>query len=139
MAAMEARGTDGAHLASAVGVTKQFVSYLLRGRRRCNAIIAADIAKELGIPLDDLFTTDNVSDFSNNTEDSMTLSAVDDDDPILFFEDVAELCKIKPKTLRHMRAVGEGPPFSRRGIRGRLRIRKSEALAWYRATFETAE
>lgn len=131
---MKVRGTDGAHLAFAVGVTKQFISYLARGLRRCDAVIAADIARELGAPLRDLFVVRSLSEESNNTEEPMVLSAVDDD-PILFFEDVATIFNIKPKTLRHLRASGDGPPFAQRGTRGRLRIRRSEAEDWYNRTY----
>ncbi|PZG20575.1 helix-turn-helix domain-containing protein [Nonomuraea aridisoli] len=136
--AIEEAGTDGAHLAAAVGISKQFMSLLLRGHRRCNPTIAEAIARELRLPLSSLFTTGEVSEDSHNTEDRRMDTLQHDDDPILLFEEVAELCKIKPKTLRHYRAIGEGPPFSRYGRRGRLRIRKSQALEWYRETFENA-
>jgi transcriptional regulator with XRE-family HTH domain len=139
-AAMEAAGLDGAQIAQAAGVSKQFVSLLVRGHRRCNPDIAAAIARELGHPLSTLFTSANLSDYPyNSEEESVVLDRVQqDEDPILYFEDVAEVFRIKPKTLRHMRATGEGPPFSQRGRRGRLRIRKSQADAWYRQTYEAA-
>jgi hypothetical protein len=54
-----------------------------------------------------------------------------DDDPYLLFDEVAELARMKPKTLRHYRASGRGPAFFKRGKW--LMIRRSEAVAWIRA------
>ncbi|MEV4059687.1 helix-turn-helix domain-containing protein [Nonomuraea dietziae] len=136
-AAMRAAGLDGAQLAKSAGVSRAFVSLLLNGRRRCNPTIAAAIAQELSQPVEYLFTTAMLSDDSHNEMEDEVLStppALMVEDPYLGFDEVAALCNIKIKTLRHMRAVGTGPPFHKRGQL--LRIRKSKALDWYRDTFE---
>lgn len=128
-----AAGTTGAGLADEVGVTKQFMSLLMRGRRRCNPVIASAIAMELQAPVPALFTSENVSDYSDNRTEVNVLEVIDDD-PILEFGDVATRFNIKPKTLRHMRAVGGGPPFFKVGQI--LKIRRSSADAWHKEKFE---
>lgn len=137
-AAIEAAELDGTRLAALAGVSGAFVSLLIRGRRRCNPTIAAAIAQELNAPVEHLFTTDVLSEDSyNDMEEDLVLTttpAVIAEDPLLGFDEVADLCGIKPKTLRHMRVIGNGPPFHKCGRI--LKIRRSKALAWYRDTFE---
>ncbi len=58
------------------------------------------------------------------------------DDPWLYFEDVAAHFEIEPRTLRHLRATGQGPEFIKVGRR--LRIRKSKAEAWFANKYEHA-
>ncbi|RCG21935.1 hypothetical protein DQ384_36355 [Sphaerisporangium album] len=58
------------------------------------------------------------------------------DDPWLYFEDVCALHEIEVRTLRHLRAHGEGPPFIRVGRR--LRIRRSQAQKWFTDKYERA-
>ncbi len=58
------------------------------------------------------------------------------DDPWLYFEDVAVLFEIEPRTLRHLRASKQGPPFIKVGRR--LRVRRSKAEAWFADKYETA-
>nr|WP_277350148.1 helix-turn-helix domain-containing protein [Nonomuraea sp. FMUSA5-5] len=111
------------------------MSLLARGLRRCDPHIAAKIATELNAPVHSLFTRDRVSDFSYNKE-SKVLEVIEED-PVLEFEDVAERFKIKPKTLRHMRATGEGPPFFKVGQR--LKIRRSKADEWFKEKYERAD
>lgn len=130
---MAAAGATGASLAEEVGVTKQFMSLLVHGRRRCNPVIASAIATELQASVPTLFTSENASDYSDNRTEVSVLEVIDDD-PVLEFDDVAARFKIKPKTLRHMRAVGNGPPFFKVGQR--LKIRTSNADAWFREKFE---
>ncbi|MFB4285660.1 hypothetical protein ACBJ59_61110 [Nonomuraea sp. MTCD27] len=133
LSAMAAAGTTGAGIADEVGVSKQFMSLLTRGRRRCNPTIASAIAAELQAPVQVLFTSENVSDSSDNRTEVSVLEVIDED-PVLEFDDVAARFNIKPKTLRHLRAVGEGPPFFKVGHR--LKIRRSTADAWHKEKFE---
>lgn len=133
-AAMNAAGLDGQQLATTASVSKQFISLLIRGRRRCRPAIADSIAKELCVNTDTLFTSGDVSEKSNNSEPSGQLNPIALDDPILTFEETAALLKIADKTLRSLRAKGEGPRFHKRGQL--LRIRKSAAERWYRETYE---
>lgn len=60
-----------------------------------------------------------------------------DSDPWLYFNDVAEELEIKPRTLRHLRATGEGPPFIQIGRE--LRIRRSAARKWFADKYESAD
>ncbi|MGW3346759.1 helix-turn-helix domain-containing protein [Nonomuraea rubra] len=138
-AAMKAAGVDGTMLAARVGVTKQFISLLARGMRRCHADVAARIAEETHSSVDALFVNPSVSENSDNTEEEEVspISAVLPDDPYLLFDEAAAYTRIKPKTLRHLRAAGEGPPFFRRGQR--LMIRRSRLQEWFENTFENAE
>lgn len=132
-AAMSAAALDGRRIADAAGVSKQFVSLMLCRNRRCNPTIADRIARELSLPTEALFTSDHLSEESDNDmEREMSINA---DDPILRFDDVAALTGIKPKTLRHLRAKRQGPPFYKVGQN--LYIRKSKADAWRKA-FEDA-
>lgn len=134
--AMSAAGLDGQQLATSAGVTKQFMSFLIRGRRRCNPAIADRIAQELNTETADLFTIARVSEESDNNMESNMPNAVEIDDPCLRFDQVAELLNIKPKTLRALRAKKAGPPFFNVGQT--LMIRRSKALAWFRETYEDA-
>lgn len=136
-AAMCAAGLDGKQLAKAANVSRQFVSLLARGHRRCSPAIAGRIARELNTTTASLFTSGDVSEESHNKEESeMPPAPVELDDPYLLFNEVAALTRIKPKTLRALRAKGEGPPFFKRGQI--LTIRRSAALAWFRETYEDA-
>jgi transcriptional regulator with XRE-family HTH domain len=131
--AMYRVGLDMVQLAEKAHVTQQFVSLVLLGHRRCNPSIAAAIADALGQPVDRLFTS-ALSDLSHNTEVSM--SAIELDDPYLTFEEVAAMANMPIKTLRHYRHHGKGPAFFPMG--GRLKIRRSRAVAWLRS-FEDGE
>lgn len=136
--AMAQAGFDGVRLAEAAGITKQFVSLILRGRRRCSTPIAATIARALGQHVHTLFVTPASYEYPHNNqqEDRVppNVALIENDDPYLGFDQVAELVNIKPKTLRHLRATGVGPPFHKRGHL--LMISRSKALAWYRDTYE---
>ncbi|WP_431897823.1 helix-turn-helix domain-containing protein [Nonomuraea sp. bgisy101] len=134
--AIRAADLDGARLADAAGVSRAFVSLILNGRRRCDPTIAAAIAQELNAPVEHLFTSDMLSEDSYNETEEDVLTVTDvDEDPILGFDQVAQLCNIPPGTLRHLRVIGDGPPFHKRGHI--LRIRKSDAQKWYRQRFES--
>lgn len=54
--------------------------------------------------------------------------AVENEDPVLFFDDVVEITGIPAGTLRDLRLRGQGPPFSKSGRR--LRIRYSRLKPW---------
>lgn len=135
-AAMSATRVDGQYLAAAAGVTRQFISLVLLGRRRCNPTIASAIARELRAPVAALFTSNRLSGESNNMTHNAPSAIAEIDDPLLLFDEVADLYRINPKTLRNMRYAGDGPPFFRRGQR--LMIRKSKAEQWFRETYEDA-
>lgn len=137
-AAMYGAGFDRQRLSAAVGVTKQFVSLIARGRRRCRPTIAARIAQELHTPVAALFTIAPVSEESDNNimEIPVSPNAVTLDDPFLRFKEVVELLPISEPTLRALRFRGEGPPFIPVGRL--LVIRKSEALRWFKETYEDA-
>ncbi|MGW6498514.1 helix-turn-helix transcriptional regulator [Nonomuraea angiospora] len=66
-----------------------------------------------------------------------TMQVLHEEDPLLTFEQVAELANMPIRTLRHYRVTGQGPEFFTMGGR-RLRIRKSKAVAWI-AQFENAD
>ncbi|WP_219466922.1 helix-turn-helix domain-containing protein [Nonomuraea rhizosphaerae] len=133
--ALHGAGLDRKDLAAAVKVSKQFVSLLARGLRRCNGDIAGRIARELNTTADALFTSVTLSEESNNKENEMP-PVVELDDPYLLFPEVCELTRITEATMRKLRAKGGGPPFFRRGQI--LTIRKSDALKWFRETYENA-
>lgn len=120
-------------LAEKAQVSKQFISLILLGRRRCNPSVAAAIADALHQPVDRLFMS-VLSDSSNN--EAPVMSVIEIDDPYLNFEDVAALARMEPKTLRHYRHEGKGPEFFLMG--NRLKIRRSKALAWI-ARYELGE
>ena len=125
---MRRAGFDMTTLAQIAGVTQQFVSLLFRGKRRCRPEVADAIAQALGASTGSLFTP-SLSDETNNTESDMAVrDVVRIDDPYLEFADVLELAVMRPGTLRHYRVTGKGPEFFRMG--GRLKIRRSKALAW---------
>ncbi len=58
------------------------------------------------------------------------------EDPWLFFEDVCEIHRIQPRTMRYLRVIGQGPQFIKVGRR--LRIRESQAKAWFAEKYESA-
>lgn len=64
-------------------------------------------------------------------------TAVLEADPWLYIQDVSDLTEIPVASLRYLRANGEGPPFTKVGRK--LRIRRSEALTWFREKYETAD
>lgn len=136
-AVMDSAGLDTVQLAKAAGVTKQFLSLLLHGRRRCKPATAMAIAQAIGQPLTSIFMSAMYEDPHNySMEPNMTTAqALREEDPLLTFEEVAELARMPIKTLRHHRATGAGPDFFRTGRR--LKIRKSKAEAWIRQ-FENA-
>ncbi|WP_084965302.1 helix-turn-helix domain-containing protein [Thermoactinospora rubra] len=138
-AAITAAGHNGKTLAEQVGVSKQFISLLMRGQRTCRPAVADAIASELGVPAKALFISPAVSEDSDNDDpedDPMASPAVELDDPYLYFNEVAKLLNIPVKTLRDLRAKGKGPDFFPRGQR--LMIRRSKALEWFRETYENA-
>jgi DNA-binding XRE family transcriptional regulator len=122
-AALDAAGMSVSDLAATAGVTRQFISLLRRGRRRCSPTVAAAISEALGTPT--LFMP-ALFDLSDNKEPSVSITALDD--PWLNFEDVADLANMSPATLRHLRHEKKGPPFKRVGKR--LKIRRSAAEQW---------
>lgn len=145
--AMNEAGLDTVRLAKAAGVSKQYVSLLLHGRRRCRQGTAVALLQALNVPRTDLplFFAPVLSEITNNgqmeqpdhEEPPMTITAthtaVHEHDPLLTFEEVAEMARLPIGTLRHYRATGKGPEFFRLG--GRLKIRESKARAWL-AQFE---
>lgn len=136
-AAMRAAGYTATHIAAQVGVTKQFMSLLLRGRRRCSPELAESMARELNTPVEALFSSSALSDSSHNTEEEHVSPAVlQPEDPYLLFDEAAAYTRIKPKTLRDLRAKGEGPPFFKRGHL--LMIRRSKLQSWFEEMFEHA-
>ncbi len=106
------------------------MSLLLRGLRRCRPAIARAVADALGVQMGQFFTS-SMSEDSHDTEETLMSSAAVADDPYMSFEEVADLARMKPKTLRHYRATGKGPDFFRMGRR--LKIRSSKAHAWVQA------
>lgn len=122
-------GFDMAHLAREAGVSRQFISLLLLGKRRCSPAVATAIATAVQRKVEDLFTPE-VSDYSHNKEESaVTVTQIED--PYLNFDEVAELAHMPIGTLRHYRVTKKGPEFFPVG--GRLKIRRSKALAWIEA------
>lgn len=70
-----------------------------------------------------------MSDYSdNNTLQEDPVSPLALDDPYMNFEDVAEMARMKPASLRYIRNAGKGPAFKRVGKR--LKIRRSLAVEW---------
>lgn len=75
-----------------------------------------------------------------NTMEGIELNPTIEQDPYLLFEEVAALARMPERTLRHLRATGQGPKFFRRGRR--LFIRRSRAIEWiesYEVDVETAQ
>lgn len=136
---MYAAGLDTVQLGVMAGVTGQHISAIIRGERRCSPAVAEAIANALCKPLGELFCS--LSDDSNNTREHPAMTPTrtrkkaaapvpDDDDQILYFEDVVRITDLPPGTIRHLRLKGDGPPFSKRGRR--LRIRKGALMEWLR-------
>lgn len=138
--AMTSAGHDTVSLAKAAGVTRAHISLVLRGARRCSAPTAAAIAGALAADIDALFVVDLTGEKVNIEESEVKTSTTVEDDPYLLFEEVAEMARMPERTLRHLRATKQGPPFFRRGRR--LFIRRSRAIEWiesYEVEAETAQ
>jgi transcriptional regulator with XRE-family HTH domain len=128
-------GYDTVRLADITGITKQYVSLLLTGKRGCSPTVADAIAQALNLTTTDLFTSDSLFGEKNNTMEEVVPAPVVTDDPYLLFDEVADLARMEPGTLRHLRHLGQGPEFFKIGRR--LMIRESKARAWIEA-YETA-
>lgn len=126
--AMHAAGHDTVSLAQAAGVTRAHISLVLQGSRGCSRPTATAIAGALDTQVDALFVTMMTGKKVNTTVEGNELSLTIEQDPYLLFEEVAALARMPERTLRHLRATGQGPKFFRRGRR--LFIRRSAAVAW---------
>ncbi|MCW2878003.1 MAG: helix-turn-helix protein [Sphaerisporangium sp.] len=126
-AAMYAAGLDIVRLARAAGVTKQFISLLLQGKRGCQPTTAEAIAQAIGQPMRRFFGPMLYEQSHNERERMITATS----DPYLTFEEVADLARLPVKTLRHLRHTGHGPEFFKIGRR--LKIRESKAREWIQA------
>lgn len=127
-AAIDTAGLSATDVAHAAGVSRQFLSLLLHGRRRCTQTVAVAIANAINVSASTFFGA-SMSDYSdNNTFQEDPVSPLALDDPYMNFEDVAEMARMKPASLRYIRNAGKGPAFKRVGKR--LKIRRSLAVEW---------
>lgn len=131
--AMYAAGLDTVALAEAAGVTRAHISLIAKGKRGCSTRTAHAISHALGGDVDAFFvvtlTGKKVSKRGKKLKtQSTSVIEVEPEDPYLLFEEVAKLARMPERTLRHLRATGQGPKFFRRGRR--LFIRRSKAVAW---------
>ncbi|GAA3417739.1 hypothetical protein GCM10018952_50810 [Streptosporangium vulgare] len=107
---------------------------LLQGKRGCKCSTAEAIAEAVGRPTAELFG-DQLSEYSDN-ETEADVTVITEEDPYLLFQEVCELTRTPPGTMRNLRTAGEGPPFFKQGRW--LKCRKSKALAWMREQEEKA-
>ncbi|MER7126694.1 hypothetical protein [Micrococcus luteus] len=124
-------GLDTVSLAAKVGVSKQFIALLVAEKRGCRQGTAEAIAGAVDLPVSALFVGPMLSETPDKKMEVDVSTAVEDDDPYLFFPEVVKLTGIKGSTLRLYRFRGEGPPFFRQGKH--LRCRRSRVLAWMRS------
>lgn len=132
-------GLDTVRLARIVEVSSQHISAILRGRTTCSPRVATAIATALDTPVEELFRTGRLSGFLDATRRWTPMTVIDleaeidherlhRENPILLFEEVCVITRIKPKTMRKIHARREGPPFTKPGKR--LRCRYREVMAW---------
>ncbi|MFC4898023.1 helix-turn-helix domain-containing protein [Streptosporangium amethystogenes subsp. fukuiense] len=122
-------GLDTVRLGRQVGVSRQYLAMLIAGSRGCTRSTAAAIAKAIGLPVATLFVDMSYEYSDNETEVDVTV--ITEEDPYLLFEEVCELTRTAPSTMRNMRTAGDGPPFFKHGRW--LKCRKSKVIEWMEA------
>ncbi|WP_031166056.1 helix-turn-helix domain-containing protein [Streptosporangium roseum] len=133
--AMQAAGYNTVQLARRIGLSKQYVAMLMGGTRGCKPSTADAVAEALGVDVDTLFIAVLSENSYNEMEDDVT--TITEEDPYLLFDEVCEITRTKPGTMRNLRTAGKGPRFFKKGRF--LLCRRSEALAWMQEHEQNAE